>query len=140
MSKDMWRTWPSLTADGAQCLIDAADAEARRMGLALSLAVVDAAGVLLAFRRSDGAPPASADAAIGKAGAALAFGRPSGELEDALASRPALATLGGRTMMRGGLPLRVGGGVAGAIGVSGARPEQDEAVAIRALAAMEIGT
>lgn len=128
---------PCLNAAGAERLRAAAVAEGARLGLRLSVAVVDAGGSLLAFHRADGAMPASAEVALGKAASAVAFARPSGELEDVLGRRPAFATIPDRIMMRGGLPLRIDGQVAGAVGVSGASPEQDEAVAAAALAALD---
>jgi len=136
MNDTLWKTRPDLTAAGAQHLLAAAVAEGRRLGLGLSVAVVDASGVLRAFNRDDGAMPASAEVAIGKAASAVYFARPSGALEDVVARRPAFATIPDRIMMRGGLPLLIDGVIAGAVGVSGATPEQDEAVAEAALARM----
>ncbi len=137
MSDEMWQSQPGLSVLGARRILDAAVAEAQRQGLKVAVAVVDAGGVLLAFQRADDAMPASAEAAIGKAASSVHFARPSGELEDIVAARAAFATIPQRIMMRGGLPLRIAGRVAGAVGVSGARPEQDEAVAAAALAALQ---
>jgi len=137
MSDEAWQSRPGLTAQGARRMLDAAVAEGQRQGLKVSVAVVDAGGVLFAFQRADGAMPASAEVAIGKAASSVYFARPSGELEDVVASRPAFATVPQRIMMRGGLPLRIEGVIAGAIGVSGARPDQDERIAAAGIAALQ---
>ncbi|MCB1890564.1 MAG: heme-binding protein [Rhodocyclaceae bacterium] len=134
-----WVRRPELTVAGAEHLLALARAEARRQGLKVAVAVVDAAGVLLAFAREDGAMPASAEVAIGKASSAIHFARPSGALEDVVAKRPAFASIPDRILMRGGLPVMIDGRIAGAVGVSGAAPEQDEAVAAAAVASVAGG-
>jgi uncharacterized protein GlcG (DUF336 family) len=64
-----------LTLDDANRLIAAALAEGARLGCKpLTVAVLDAAGVLLAFQRQAPAGLARPDIAIGKARAALALG------------------------------------------------------------------
>ncbi len=131
-----WVRRPDLTVAGAECLLAAGRAEARRLGLNVAVAVVDAGGVLQAFAREDGAMPASAEIAIGKASSAIHFARPSGALEDVVAKRPAFASIPDRILMRGGLPVIIDGRIAGAVGVSGATPDQDEAVAAAALVAL----
>ena len=117
-------------------MLQAALADGRARGLAVSIAVVDAAGVLLAFARLDGAIPMSADVAIGKARAAAAFERATGQLEDSVAQRPALASIPDCILMRGGLPVVLEACVAGAIGTSGASADQDEAISAAALSAI----
>ena len=63
----------------------AAEAEARRNGWNVSIAVVDGAGSLVAFLRMDDASPASVDLSQGKARTAARFRRPSKALEETIA-------------------------------------------------------
>lgn len=96
-----------------------------------SIAVVDAGGNLLSFRRLNGSFPASAEVAIEKARTAAAFRAPSKKFEDSInQNRAALITVG-HNFLQGGIPIIYNGEVIGAIGVSGAASaQQDEEVAI----------
>ncbi|WP_112322963.1 GlcG/HbpS family heme-binding protein [Oceanibium sediminis] len=117
-------------------MIEAAAKEARKNDWRVSVAVVDNGGHLLGFLRQDGVHPATAQVAIEKARTAAQFGAPTGALEDRVGGRPAMVLLPGATLLRGGLPVQQGGGVAGAIGISGLAPDQDEQVAAAAVAAI----
>jgi uncharacterized protein GlcG (DUF336 family) len=116
-------------------------------GPAVSIAVVDDAGALVAFQRMTGAPRFSADFAIAKARTAAAFGTETSRLEDLYADRPAFAhsfvAQGGYFLGRGGVPILAEGSVIGAIGVSGADAHGEEdiarAAATRASALAEEG-
>ena len=124
------RPAPVVTADGAQRALAAAVAEARQQGWAVSIAVVDAAGELVAFLRMDGAPYSSVDIARAKARTAARFRRPTRGLDSALtAGRLAILGLEGATPVEGGVPIVVGGEVVGAVGVSGVTSAQDAQVA-----------
>jgi glc operon protein GlcG len=105
---------------------------------AVSIAVVDDAGALVAFQRMTGAPRFSADFAIAKARTAAAFGTETSKLEDLYADRPVFAhsfvAQGGYFLGRGGVPIVVDGSVVGAIGVSGADAHGEEDIARRAAA------
>jgi glc operon protein GlcG len=99
----------------------------------LSVAVVDPAGVLLAFARTDGAPAFSVDFALAKARTAAAFGRPTADMEGLLEGRQAFATgfiaNGGWFVARGGAPIIVDGACVGAVGVSGNDAEVEDRLA-----------
>lgn len=124
------RPAPVVAADGAQRALAAAVTEARRQGWAVSIAVVDAAGELVAFLRMDGAPYSSIDVARAKARTAARFRRPTRGLDSALtAGRLAILGLEGATPVEGGVPIVVGGEVVGAVGVSGVTSAQDAQVA-----------
>ncbi len=73
----------------AEAIVDAAIAKAEQLDIRVSVAVCDAGGRLVAFKRMDGAIWASALGSQGKAVASAAFARPSGELE-ARADRPTI--------------------------------------------------
>ena len=124
------RPAPVVAADGAQRALAAAVAEARQQGWAVSIAVVDAAGELVAFLRMDGAPYSSIDVSRAKARTAARFRRPTRGLDSALtAGRLAILGLEGATPVEGGVPIVVGGEVVGAVGVSGVTSAQDAQVA-----------
>lgn len=127
----------AVAAEGAQRALAAATAEARRQGWAVSIAVVDPAGELLAFVRLDGAPYSSIDVARAKARTAARFRRPTRLLDSALtAGRTAILALDGATPIEGGVPIVVDGQVVGAVGVSGVTSAQDAQVAQAGAAAV----
>jgi glc operon protein GlcG len=101
--------------------------------VAVSIAIVDDAGALVAFHRMTGAPRFSADFAIAKARTAAAFGSDTSRLEELYADRPVFAhsfvAQGGYFLGRGGVPVLVEGEVVGAIGVSGADAHGEEDIA-----------
>lgn len=117
-----------LTLEGAKRVAAAAEAEARRQGWNVCIAVVDEAGKLIHFIRMDDTQPASDEIAIGKGRTAAVFRRPSKMLEEGIASRPALMAFPA-IPVTGGLPIVAGGKVIGGIGVSGVQSHQDEIVA-----------
>lgn len=125
----------------ARRMIDAAIAEAERLGTAMNVAVVDPGGNLIAHVRMDGAYFGSIGVSIDKAWTAAAFHCPT----DALAelTKPGGDAWGlaqsnaSRVMVfGGGLPVRRDGVLVGAIGASGGSVEQDVAVARAGLAAL----
>lgn len=129
----------TLSYEAAAALVAHAVAHARANGWHVAVAVVDAAGHVLASGRMDGAPPPILDFATDKAFTAtlgktsLAFGERMAQLKSlelGLATRPRLL------VWEGGLPVRESGLLVGAIGVSGASGHEDAACARAALAAL----
>ena len=113
----------------ARRLIDAVEAETRRRGWAMNVAVVDPGGNLVAFDRMDGAQLASVEIAQHKARTAAAFRRETKAFEAGInGGNYGQLTLDGVIASRGGLPLIQGGKIVGAIGCSGGTSSQDEAV------------
>jgi uncharacterized protein GlcG (DUF336 family) len=136
----MPRRCPSLTLDDAKAMVEAAEAAARRFGVAYNIAVVDAGGHLLAFVRQDGALIGSIDLAIHKAVTARVYDKPTSLLAEL--AQPGAPLFGiqncgrGRTVIfGGGLPVMLQGVVIGAVGASAGTIEQDVAVAEAACAA-----
>ncbi|ODT75684.1 MAG: hypothetical protein ABS76_33605 [Pelagibacterium sp. SCN 64-44] len=126
----MSQTRPVLALAQAQSILDAAEAGAAAKGIALSLAVLDDGGTLLAFRRMDGVHVGTVDVAIAKARAVILFKRPTSAFAKGLADgNLALLSLPGVVPLAGGVPISIGGAFAGAIGISGSSPENDEAIA-----------
>jgi uncharacterized protein GlcG (DUF336 family) len=121
---------------GADAVLAAAEKKAREDGLRVVMAVVDPWGELVALRRTEGAQIASSRVALDKARTAAIFVRPSREMEEQVTNgRLGALALHGASALTGGIPLKVGDEVVGAIGTSGETPDEDEAVSIVAAAA-----
>ena len=126
----------ALTLTAARAIVAAAETEARKHNLNVTMTVVDDGGHLLHLARMDETGLASVEVSIAKARAAVMFKRPTKFWEDAYASgKTHLATLPGVLPIEGGVPLTVGGKVIGALGVSGASSAQDGQVATAGVAA-----
>src|SRR6266481_4611726 len=120
-----------LTLGLAKRLVAAAEAEARKLGATVVIAVVDDGGQLIFLERLDDTQVASVEVAIGKARTAAIFRRPSKEFEDQVRNgRVAALALPGATPLQGGIPITVDGKVIGAIGASGNSPQEDEEIAL----------
>ena len=113
-----------------------------RQGINVSVAVVDDGGNLKAFARMDGAELAGIDLARDKAYTSVAnsiathdlatLAQPGGDLFGIQANA------GGRyVIFGGGVPLRRGDRIVGAVGVSGGTPAQDVACASAGVAAWD---
>jgi uncharacterized protein GlcG (DUF336 family) len=130
------RDLPVLTLEGATTLADAAEAEARRRGWTVAIAVVNPQAGLIHFRCMDGTQPGSQQVAIEKARTAANFKRPTKALEDALiAGRTGLLSMPGIITLEGGVPVTAEGQIVGAIGISGMQSAQDGVIAAAALEA-----
>jgi glc operon protein GlcG len=126
-----------LTIAAVKAIMNAAEAEAIRNNWNVSIAIVDAHGELIAFRRMDNASIASVDISQGKARTAARLRRPTKMLADAMASgNLAFLSVDGITALQGGLPIEAGGVVIGGIGVSGVTSVQDEQVAAAGVTAL----
>jgi glc operon protein GlcG len=120
-----------LTLGMAKKLVAAAEAEAKKRGATVVIAVVDDGGQLIFLERLDDTQVASVEVAIGKARTAAIFRRPSKVFEDQVKNgRVAALALPGATPLQGGIPITVEGKVIGAIGVSGNSPQEDEEIAL----------
>jgi glc operon protein GlcG len=117
-------------------VLQAAIERANAMDTPQCVAVVDAAGQLLAFVRMDGAKFLSIRTAQRKAITAANRRTATGGIEPAHAVELALATDGHVTNLKGGLPIEVDGHVVGAVGVSSGSGQQDLEVAKAGVAAI----
>jgi len=116
---------------GAEAVVTKAEEAAREQGLRVVIAVVDPWGELVALRRTEGTQVASSRVAVDKARTAAIFVRPSREMEEQVTSgRLGALALHGASCLTGGIPLKVGDEVVGAIGTSGETPDEDESVSI----------
>ena len=138
----MPRSYTSLTLDDAKHMLQAAEAEAAKIGIAYNIAVVDAGGNLIAFMRQDGALIGSIDLAIGKAKTARLFDKTTSELAHLAQPNAPLFGIeqsndGKVVIFGGGLPVRIADTIVGAVGTSAGSVEQDVAVAQAAIAAVQ---
>jgi len=127
----------AMTLDAAKKMVAASEAEAMKNKWNVVIAVVDDGGHLVYLQRMDGTQTGSIDVAIGKARTAMAFKRPTKVFDDLAKTRPSIMSLGDVTLLEGGVPIKVGEQVVGAIGVSGVTSQQDAQVAEAGLAALE---
>lgn len=119
-------------------ILAAAEAEALKNQWAVTIAIVDDGGHLLALQRLDGAAAISAHIASAKAHTAALGRRESKGYEDvinqgrtAFLSVPQLAG-----MLEGGVPIVHDGHCIGAVGVSGVKAPEDAQVARAGIAAL----
>jgi uncharacterized protein GlcG (DUF336 family) len=118
----------------ARRIIAAAEAKANEIGQPMNIAVADAGGNLIAHVRMDGAWMGSIDISIKKAWTARAFDISTKDLAELSQSGGEFfgihASNNGKVMIfAGGVPIKIGERVVGAIGVSGGMGAQDHAVA-----------
>ncbi|MGB1274804.1 MAG: GlcG/HbpS family heme-binding protein [Nannocystaceae bacterium] len=131
----------SITSELARAMIDAAEAKATEIGMAITTVIVDESGVLKAMSRMDGAALVAESASRKKALTAVGFGMPTGESwHNFIKDDPILETgatqLENFILLGGGLPIQVDGAMVGAIGISGGHYRQDEVCAAAALAVL----
>lgn len=124
----------------AQVVIAACEAQARKIGIPVNIAVLDASAHLKAFSRMDGAVLGSIDVAMGKARTAALFQITSEAVWDYCkpgAPAPGLdRSNGGLMTFAGGFPiLDADGEMLGAVGVSGGAVSQDREIAEAAASA-----
>ena len=120
----------SITLEEADRALDAAIAKANEQGTKMNIAVVDAGGRLVAFKRMDGAIWAGVYGSQGKAVASAAFGRDSGVMQER-AGAPIIQGImvaeGGHMIpSQGAVPIVRNGVVIGAIGCGGGTGQEDE--------------
>jgi uncharacterized protein GlcG (DUF336 family) len=123
-----------VTLTQAQAIVEAARSKAEEIGVPMNIAVVDAGNNLTAFVRMDGAWLGSIDIAQNKAYTARAFDMSTKDLAPLCQPNQPLfginASNQGRLIIfAGGIPLKSGDEVIGAIGVSGGSVEEDHEVA-----------
>ena len=128
-----------LTLEAARLAMAACEAEAARGGWKVVIAVVDEGGHALMVHRLDGAQWSSIDTAVGKARAAVAWKRPTRLLEESINNgRTAFLSISqAMALLQGGVPIEIEGQVIGAIGVSGVKAADDEAVALAGVQALK---
>ena len=132
-----------LTLAHASTILDTALKTARdRSFQPLSIAVLDAGGHLVAFKREDKSGILRFDIAFGKAWGALGMGFGSRTLAERAANTPQFFTMlaaasGGRIVSNpGGVLIRdADGDIIGAVGISGDTADNDETCAVAGIEA-----
>ena len=120
----------ALSADAAEMIAQGALAKCRADGYHVSVSIVDASGMLKGFVRDDGTGPHTIELSRRKAYTALTFKRTSGETGKAWDAQAHPPNIEGTVGLAGGVPIRAGNEVIGAVGVSGAPGgDKDEACA-----------
>jgi uncharacterized protein GlcG (DUF336 family) len=132
----------SVSTQLARVMIEAAERKATEMGHPFVIAVVDDSGVLKAFSRMDGAALLSVQVAQDKAYTAVGFGMGTDAWHDFIKDDPPLAMgatagIDRLVVFGGGYPIKLGGAVVGAIGVSGGHYSQDMEVAQAGLSVLD---
>ena len=120
-----------LTLAGARAVSAAAEAEAAKGGATPAIAVVDDGGHVLYVSRPESTFAAAADVSVEKARTAALFKKETVAFENAVnGGRYALLGVDLMTPLMGGVPIVNHGQVVGAIGISGAKSQQqDDAIA-----------
>jgi uncharacterized protein GlcG (DUF336 family) len=131
----------AISLEQANRVIAAAAAEADKHAWPVAIAVVDAAGYLVAFQRLENTQLGSVELAMQKAKTAALYRRPTRAFEETIAAEET----GARVLkmpdvlpVEGGLPIVHEGKLIGAIGVSGVKPTDDGKIAAAGLAAVGV--
>jgi uncharacterized protein GlcG (DUF336 family) len=126
----------AMTYEVAMQAMDAAEAEARKNKWNMAIVVTDANGVPVLMRRMTGAASRSYDLAMRKAAVVTATKLTTAEYGEKLKTGAVQEVPNGVTF-GGGVPVLRGTEFIGAVAASGARPDQDEAVAKAGAAAVK---
>jgi glc operon protein GlcG len=131
------QTKPYLSLEDARRIAQAAEAEARQNGWAVTIAIVDDGGHLLWLQRLDGAAPVSSQIAPAKARTA-ALGRRESRVYEEMINQGRVSFLSAPLdgLLEGGVPVTVDGHCVGAVGVSGVKSSEDAQIARAGIAAL----
>lgn len=123
----MLATKTVLTLEGAKKIAAACEAEARKLEIQLVIAIVDSGGHLVLLQRDDDAQVGSVEIATLKARTAVLFRRNTKDFQDVVEGegRLALLCIPNGVPLDGGVLLKAGDEIIGAIGISGASDEAD---------------
>jgi glc operon protein GlcG len=129
------KKWLNLTA--IKTMVAAAETEAQKRSVQVTICIVDESGNLLFLQKADGAGLNTIQFAQKKARHAALYGRPSKDGADQLKSgNLQVLVFPDAFPNQGGLPIKVDGQTIGAIAASGALSEVDEAIAQAAIDAL----
>lgn len=130
----------ALSLDLAEAIAMAALAKCRADGNHVSVTVIDRDGLIKIAFRDDGASPHTITTSQRKAFTSVTFRQPSAQWAHRVLTDPAVAGLkdtAGTIALGGGVPIKAGNEVVGAIGVSGSPGgDKDEACANAGIAAV----
>ncbi|MBZ5622078.1 MAG: heme-binding protein [Acidobacteriia bacterium] len=119
-----------LNLEAVKTMVAAAEAEAQKRNVQVTLCVVDESANLLFLQKADGAGLNTLQFAQKKARHAALYGRPSKDAADQLKNgNLQVLVFPDAFPNQGGVPIKVDGKVIGGIAASGAASEVDEAIA-----------
>jgi len=133
---EKFRTVTNITAEAALEIIKFAITEAGKLGLKMSITIVDTSMAMVAFTRMDGATPHSTETSRRKANSAASTGRSTGWMSADLAVTLPLGAGNLLTNIPGGVPIRFKGLLVGGLGIAGGTVDQDASVAKAVIAAI----
>jgi uncharacterized protein GlcG (DUF336 family) len=119
----------SISLPVAQAIANGAIAKCQSMGFKISVSVLDRGGLALVMLRDEGASLHTVESSDRKAYTARTFRQPSAAIAKRIQDEPAVAGFKEYTRviaLAGGLPIKVGDDVVGAVGVSGSPGKDDE--------------
>ena len=129
---------PVLALADIKTIMAAAEAEALANNWAVSIALCDDGGHLLAYTRLDGAAPLSSHIAPAKAKTA-ALGRRESRIYEEMINGGRVSFLSAPEidgLLEGGVPIVFDGHYVGAVGVSGVKSAEDAQIAKAGIAAL----
>ena len=115
-----------ITLEQAKTVVAAAEAEARKRGVAVTIVVVEPNGTITLSQRMTGASYASAETAPNKARSTALWMRPTSSWIETLKTNPSAATIVNVVATNGGELIISGGRIIGAIGVGGSGPNEGD--------------
>src|SRR6478609_8248222 len=119
------KKWLNLAA--IKTMVSAAEAEAQKRNVQVTICIVDESGNLLFLQKADGATLNTIGFAQKKARYAAIYGRPSKVAADSLKEGNLIALVAPDSFPnQGGVPVKVDGQTIGAVACSGAASEVDE--------------
>src|SRR6201996_3245547 len=132
-----YQTCKTLTLAGARAARDSAAARASALSLAIAIVVLDRSGALLLAEVADGAALGAMDAALMKARGAARYRAATHLTAEYLKTLPAglashALSLPELCAFQGGVPIKAGDEVIGAVAIAGGSGEQDIAIATEA--------
>lgn len=129
------RKWLNLAA--IKTMVAAAESEAHKRNVQVTIVIMDESGNLLFLQKADGAGLNTIQFAQKKAKYAALYGRPSKAAADTLkGGNLAVLAFPDGFPNQGGLPVKVDGMTIGAVACSGAASEVDEAISQAAIDAL----
>ncbi len=132
----MFDTRPILTDGAVLEMLQNGAAKATEIGQPQCLVVVDASGEVMGSLRMTGSKYLSLRSARAKARTSASTGAPTGGMPEDFAAKLSAATGNAVTNLPGGMPVKIDGQLAGAIGVGSGSGEQDVDVCKAMLAAV----
>ena len=129
----------SVTLESAQKIVQRALEAAAAQSVKIAAVVLDPGGHVVAAARMDGVGPLNLDVARRKANAVVNLGVSTAEMLQMISRDPLITTVlhaePSIVMLPGGLPIRDGDKLVGALGIAGGFYPQDQAIGEYALSA-----